>query len=197
MIIWLKERREKLRPVKIKDNNTGRFAVNVVRFFKELSNDEYDSIAENVYKFNKVEKAMFLTYSHKLYDFKFDVERTDKFVKRYCQTMIYIRLEIDKLIKENNLEAAHLLARSAGGGSHPSNGIALERNMHWAFDRGFFTVTKDYKIKVHPEAMRITYLKERHGTKMSLPEDKRTVPNGASLEWHNKNVFGLFLRNQP
>jgi len=42
-----------LRPVKIKDNNTGRFAVNVVRFFKELSNDEYDSIAENVYKFNK------------------------------------------------------------------------------------------------------------------------------------------------
>lgn len=96
----------------------------------------------------------------------------------------------------NNLEAAHILARASGGGSNPANGLALERNLHWAFDKGFFTVTTDYKIKVHPAAVDIGYLKDRDGTSIYIPEDSRVRPNKEALEWHNKNVFGLFLRMQ-
>ncbi len=94
----------------------------------------------------------------------------------------------------NNLEAAHIIARSAGGGSHPSNGMALERNLHWAFDKGFFTVTDDYKIEVHPEAMKVPYLKSKNGLGILTPEDSRSKPNKDSLKWHRENVFGIFLR---
>lgn len=93
-----------------------------------------------------------------------------------------------------NLEAAHILARAAGGGSHPSNGMALERNLHWAFDKGFFTLTEDYKIEVHPEAMHVPYLADKHGQKILIPQDSRSHPNLGAIKWHRANVFGLFLR---
>lgn len=94
----------------------------------------------------------------------------------------------------SNLEAAHIHARAAGGGSHPSNGIVLERNLHWAFDKGFFTLTIDYRVEVHPEAMRIPYLQSKNGQKVFLPQDDRSKPNKDSIQWHRDNVFGLFLR---
>ena len=94
----------------------------------------------------------------------------------------------------NNLEAAHILSRAFGGGSHPSNGIAFERNLHWAFDKGFFTITADYKVEVHPDAMRIPYLHSKHGQEIFIPQDDRSKPNKNSIKWHRENVFGLFLR---
>ena len=99
----------------------------------------------------------------------------------------------------NNLEAAHLLARASGGGSHPANGMALERNLHWAFDKGFFTVNFDgneYHVEVHKDAMRVPYLASKHGQKLLIPEDSRSRPNAESLKWHKENVFGLFLKTE-
>ena len=96
----------------------------------------------------------------------------------------------------NNLEAAHIYARAAGGGSHPSNGIALERNLHWAFDRGFFTLTEDYKVDVHPEAMRIPYLQGIHKQSILLPQDNRTWPDKEAIKWHRENVLGRFLQTE-
>lgn len=93
-----------------------------------------------------------------------------------------------------NLEAAHILARSFGGGSHPSNGMALERNLHWAFDKGFFTLTEDYKVEVHPKAMSFPFLKDKHGQELILPEDSRSRPSPESIRWHRSNVFGIFLK---
>jgi hypothetical protein len=93
-----------------------------------------------------------------------------------------------------NLEAAHILARAAGGGSHPSNGMALERNLHWAFDKGFFTLTEGFKVEVHPDAMTVPYLKEQHGKQIFTPQDSRSKPNKDSINWHREKVFGLFLR---
>ncbi len=93
-----------------------------------------------------------------------------------------------------NLEAAHIFARAAGGGSHPSNGMALERNLHWAFDKGFFTLTEDYKIEVHPKAMHVPYLADKNGKKILVPQDTRSRPNLSAIKWHRENVFGLFLR---
>lgn len=42
-----------------------------------------------------------------------------------------------------NLEAAHIWPRSHKGLYLPSNGIALCRDMHWAFDKGMFTIVKE------------------------------------------------------
>lgn len=99
----------------------------------------------------------------------------------------------------NNLEAAHLLARASGGGSNPANGMSLERNLHWAFDKGFFTVNfdgKDYYVEVHEKAMRIPYLASKNGQKLLVPEDSRSRPNAESLKWHKENVFGIFLKTE-
>lgn len=96
----------------------------------------------------------------------------------------------------SNLEAAHILARASGGGSHPSNAVALERNLHWAFDKGFFTLTLDYKVEVHPKAMHISYLASKHGQQIFLPQDDRSKPDKDSIQWHRDNVFGLFLKTE-
>lgn len=48
-----------------------------------------------------------------------------------------------------NLEAAHIWPRSHKGLYLPSNGIALCRDMHWAFDKGMFTIGDDFKVIVH------------------------------------------------
>ncbi|MCX6703001.1 MAG: HNH endonuclease [Candidatus Wolfebacteria bacterium] len=96
----------------------------------------------------------------------------------------------------SNLEAAHIFSRASGGGSHPSNGIALERNLHWAFDKGFFTLTTDYKVDVHPKVMTVPYLSSKHGHEIFLPQDDRSKPNKGSIQWHRDNVFGLFLRTE-
>lgn len=50
-----------------------------------------------------------------------------------------------------NLEAAHIWPRSHKGLYLPSNGIALCRDMHWAFDKGMFTIGDDFKVIVHPD----------------------------------------------
>lgn len=49
-----------------------------------------------------------------------------------------------------NLEAAHIKPKSHGGLFLPNNGMALCRDLHWAFDKGFFTLDDDLKVVVHP-----------------------------------------------
>lgn len=47
-----------------------------------------------------------------------------------------------------NLEAAHIWPRSHKGLYLPSNGIALCRDMHWAFDKGMFTVDDNLTVNI-------------------------------------------------
>ena len=73
----------------------------------------------------------------------------------------------------------------------PNNGLALSRDIHWAFDKGFFTINDDYTIKVHEELMN-TYLGEFAGKKINLPENPFFIPNKESLKYHRENIYGLF-----
>lgn len=90
-----------------------------------------------------------------------------------------------------NLEAAHIMPKSHNGTYMPNNGLALSRDIHWAFDKGFFTINDDYTIKVHEELLD-TYLGEFEGKKINLPENPFFVPNKESLRYHRENIFGLF-----
>lgn len=91
----------------------------------------------------------------------------------------------------NNLEAAHIKPKSHGGLFTPNNGIAMSRDIHWAFDKGFFTISDDYKIIVHEE-VESDYLKFFHGKEIRLPENQFFKPDKLNLYYHRKNVFGLF-----
>ena len=69
-----------------------------------------------------------------------------------------------------NLEAAHIWPRSHKGLYLPSNGIALCRDMHWAFDKGMFTIGDDFKVIVHPD-VESDYLQQYNNKSLYIPEN--------------------------
>lgn len=91
-----------------------------------------------------------------------------------------------------NLEAAHIKPKSHGGLFLPSNGIALCRDLHWAFDKGFYTLDDEYKVVVHPKTTS-DYLKSFEGKQMYKPSNSFFVPDLDNIHYHNDNVYGLFL----
>lgn len=92
----------------------------------------------------------------------------------------------------NNLEAAHIRPKAHSGTFLPCNGIALSRDMHWAFDKGFISIDDNYKIMVHKD-ITSQLLKELEGQQISLPSEEFFKPNKEYLRYHREKVFGLFL----
>ena len=93
-----------------------------------------------------------------------------------------------------NLEAAHIRPKSHGGLFVPSNGLALSRDVHWAFDKGFFTIGEALEIIVH-DKVSSHWLHSYNGKKIHLPEDPFFRPDAESLNYHRNNVYGLFLKS--
>lgn len=91
-----------------------------------------------------------------------------------------------------NLEAAHIWPKSHKGLYVPNNGIAMCRDIHWAFDKGFFTINDQFEIVVHPKTTS-EYLCNLDGKKIYLPKDSFFCPSPDNIEYHSENVYGLFL----
>ncbi len=91
-----------------------------------------------------------------------------------------------------NLEAAHIKPRSHGGLFLPNNGIALCRDLHWAFDKGFFTLNDNFEVQVHP-SITSDYLRSFEGRTIRLPANPFFVPDLENLHYHQTSVYGLFL----
>lgn len=94
----------------------------------------------------------------------------------------------------NNLEAAHIQPRAHLGTFLPCNGIALSRDMHWAFDKGFITISDEFTVIVHEE-VKNSMLRDFSGKKLIVPTDPFFQPEKKYLEHHRSNIFGLFLRS--
>jgi len=94
----------------------------------------------------------------------------------------------DKLI---NLEAAHIKPKSHSGSFLPCNGIAMSRDIHWAFDRGMFTINDDYTITVHDD-VKNTLLSKYNNQKINVPIEDFFKPEKNFLKYHKEKVFGLF-----
>lgn len=91
-----------------------------------------------------------------------------------------------------NLEAAHIKPKSHGGLFLPNNGMALCRDLHWAFDKGFFTLDDDLRVVVHPK-ITSEYLNSFNGKKIRVPSNQFFVPDLDNVRYHRENVYGLFL----
>lgn len=91
-----------------------------------------------------------------------------------------------------NLEAAHIKPKSHGGLFLPNNGMALCRDLHWAFDKGFFTLDDDLKVVVHPK-IESEYLNSFNGKQIRIPSNQFFVPDLENVRYHRENVYGLFL----
>ena len=94
-----------------------------------------------------------------------------------------------------NIEAAHIRPRAHEGTFMPNNGLMLSRDLHWAFDKGFFTITEEYNILVHPD-VRSDYLNNFNGRTIFIPENPFFQPSRDNLLWHRNNIFGQFRNIQ-
>jgi putative restriction endonuclease len=89
------------------------------------------------------------------------------------------------------LDAAHIHQFKRGGSNLPTNGIALSKTAHWLFDRGFWSISDDFKVLIAshrfeeagPEAH---LLKRMEGTELLRSFDPRFSPDPTCLAWHRR-----------
>lgn len=93
----------------------------------------------------------------------------------------------------DNLEAAHIMPQAHNGSFLPCNGIAMSRDLHFAFDKGFFTIQDDYTIKIHPDVLRTdSYINEYNGQSIFVPKVEFFRPKSEFLAYHRDHIFGTF-----
>jgi putative restriction endonuclease len=91
------------------------------------------------------------------------------------------------------IEACHIQWHHLTGKNAITNGIALNSMLHDAFDEGFFTITKDYKVKISKQVTENDKspfrLKQFDRMKINLPKTEIYYPSLESLEWHEEVIF--------
>jgi len=75
------------------------------------------------------------------------------------------------------VDAAHIHQFKRGGPNHPTNGMALSKTAHWLFDRGFWSISDDFRVLVRAghfeEAGDAGHLlKPRTGREILLPANR-------------------------
>jgi len=98
----------------------------------------------------------------------------------------------------NHTEAdgAHIIGKSVQGTDDPRNGVALAKSVHWAFDRGVFTISDQYEVVINPKARATSVanfpLLEMDRRRIQLPKDSYYWPHAEALTWHKTEVFDRF-----
>jgi putative restriction endonuclease len=91
------------------------------------------------------------------------------------------------------LDAAHIRPYSKDGTHDPSNGILLRSDMHTLFDRGYVTVTPEYRFDVSKHIREDFDNGQEYyafnGHSIRVPERAVYKPAGENLTWHNENVY--------
>jgi hypothetical protein len=94
-------------------------------------------------------------------------------------------------------DGAHIIGKSAQGTDDPRNGVALAKSVHWAFDRGVFTISDQYEVVINPKARAASIanflLLDMDRRKIQLPKDSYYWPHTEALAWHKSEVFDRFM----
>ena len=91
------------------------------------------------------------------------------------------------------LEAAHIKPYAQEGPHDITNGLLLRSDLHRLFDKGYVTVTDEFRLEVS-DRLRVDYSNGRsyyplRGQRITPPADGRCAPAAAFLRWHNENVY--------
>jgi hypothetical protein len=93
-------------------------------------------------------------------------------------------------------DGAHIIGKEARGTDDPRNGLALAKSVHWAFDRGVFTISDQYEVIINPRARSADVarfpLLEMDRKRIQLPRDPYYWPHAEALAWHKSEVFDRF-----
>jgi putative restriction endonuclease len=111
----------------------------------------------------------------------------------YDSRCAFCGLKVTKAINQNIIDGAHIKPFSQFYDNRIHNGIALCKNHHWAFDRGWFTIDEQYKIIVSEDLAEVSPyakpMKDFHGEKILLPNTEQYFPELEALQWHRQNIF--------
>jgi putative restriction endonuclease len=91
------------------------------------------------------------------------------------------------------LDAAHIRPYGRGGNHQPQNGILLRQDLHTLFDRGYVTVTPDFRIEVS-RRIKEEFNNGReyyalHGNTVNVPQQESFRPDRSLLLWHADNIY--------
>ena len=92
------------------------------------------------------------------------------------------------------LQASHLKPVSESGPHSVDNGLLLRADFHILFDRGYITVSKDYRIeasrRIKDEFENGDEYYGFHGKQLAvLPANAIERPSTEFIQWHNERVF--------
>ncbi|HIK03927.1 MAG TPA: HNH endonuclease [Trichormus sp. M33_DOE_039] len=111
----------------------------------------------------------------------------------YDYKCAFCGLRVTKSLNQNIVDGAHIKPFAQFCDSRIHNGIALCKNHHWAFDRGWFTVDNQYKILISKGLEEISPhakpMKDFHGEQLLLPHKEQYFPSLEALQWHQQNIF--------
>src|SRR4030042_5982491 len=91
------------------------------------------------------------------------------------------------------LDAAHIKPYDQSGPHSISNGLLLRTDLHKLFDKGYLTITNDYKIEVSRKIKEEfengrDYYKYHGNNLMTLPSRPMDKPSQEFVDWHNQNI---------
>ena len=90
------------------------------------------------------------------------------------------------------IDARHIHPFSISKDETVTNGIALSRTLHRAFDRGLVGITTNYKVKISSlvnDKDPIFILSKFKNKTILLPTRGSWYPSIDSLNWHQRNIF--------
>lgn len=92
------------------------------------------------------------------------------------------------------LDAAHIQPYLGARSNHIQNGLAMTKEFHALFDRGYVTVTPEFVVRISPR-LRMDWNNGRRyfpydGQRLvQVPARKQDRPSPEALAWHNKRKF--------
>lgn len=91
------------------------------------------------------------------------------------------------------LEAAHVMPFACDGPHEVTNGILLRADLHRLLDRGYVTITRDWRFQVSSR-LKQDFDNGRsyyplHGRTVELPAQADDRPATTYVEWHNQHLY--------
>lgn len=114
----------------------------------------------------------------------------------YDYKCAFCKLKVNNSLNQNIVDGAHIEPFIISFNNQLNNGLSLCKNHHWAFDKGWFSISDDYKIIVSNDLQEESPYAQRkmqdfNGESIHLPNATKYspaqyYPSPESLKWHRK-----------
>lgn len=111
----------------------------------------------------------------------------------YEHRCAFCELQILNSLGQNIVDGSHIMPFSQFYDDRIDNGISLCKNHHWAFDKGWFSISDDFAILVkddlREDAPNSKPMQQFKGDRIHLPDQEQHYPRLDALRWHRQHVF--------